>query len=126
MPHCSALYHSSSDIDRSVIIFAILRLLELNKFIKSDNPTLTGVIAVLWTQIELHYGNAASTIPCIKPLMHAVNTGFGAIDLNTVAAKEASGSGSGNYALRSIRHPTLKKTLCNLAESVRAQCDFPV
>ncbi len=91
----------------------MLRLTELNKQIMSDDPTLVGAMACVWTLVELHYSNISSTIPCLNPLMSAFSTNFGAMGPETVIGKEygsgyGHGSAGGSHALQSVRGPNVE------------------
>ncbi|KAK2756670.1 hypothetical protein FQN54_005115 [Arachnomyces sp. PD_36] len=42
----------------------------------TDNPFFDSVPASICTQVELHWGLMAASIPCLKPFMKAMNTGY--------------------------------------------------
>lgn len=79
------------------IAFALLRLLAIHKTIQEQDPTLVGVMAVVWTQIEKHYSIAASTVPCMNQFMATVSTGFGS--LNKVTSDTRSHDRTGSHKL---------------------------
>ena len=84
-----------SNLDR-LIAFALLRLHNLATGIRSSNPTLDLVGAVVWAEIELHYANIAATMPCLRPFMAAVSTEYGATEPRTALGSkvyESSGGG---------------------------------
>lgn len=60
----------------SVIAAAILRLHYIGT-ISRDQPFITGVPAFALTQVEMHYGLMAATIPCLKSFVGRFNTGWG-------------------------------------------------
>lgn len=68
-----------------VIPFTILRLFAIYHELHSSNPYFSGITAACWTQAELAYSIAASTIPSLTPFMMRLNTNMGALGLNTVA-----------------------------------------
>lgn len=105
-----------------LIAFAVLRLLELKELVEASDPTLIAAFVVVLTQVEKHYSNVASTIPCLNPMMNAVSTGFGAMGAATIAAKEyatGSGSGTGSHALRYLRSKTANDTVAEHSDMVR-------
>lgn len=61
-----------------VIAPALLRLFYLNQEIASSDPTLHGVLASVFTQIQISYAIVAATIPCLRPFMAALSTNYGA------------------------------------------------
>ena len=79
----------------SLIAFALLRLHNLASGIRSPNPTLDLVGAVVWAEIELHYANIAATMPCLRPFMAAVSTEYGATDPRSALGSKVYGSSSG-------------------------------
>ncbi|KAK0511131.1 hypothetical protein JMJ35_006683 [Cladonia borealis] len=79
-----------------LIAFALLRLHNLATGIRSPNPTLDLVGAVVWAEIELHYANIAATMPCLRPFMAAVSTEYGATDPRTALGSKVYGSSSGD------------------------------
>ena len=80
----------------SLIAFALLRLHNLATGIRSPNPTLDLVGAVVWAEIELHYANIAATMPCLRPFIAAVSTEYGATDPRTALGSKVYGSSSGD------------------------------
>lgn len=60
-----------------VILAAAVRLYYLHKSLYSDDESLHGILAYVCTQIELSYAVIATTMPCLKPFMSALNTGYG-------------------------------------------------
>ncbi|KAF2724726.1 hypothetical protein K431DRAFT_300604 [Polychaeton citri CBS 116435] len=69
--------------------------------IDSTNPTLTGAITAVLTQLEVFFAIMATTIPCLRPFLAGFITNFGAMGGETVMggsqignSKEKSGSKS--------------------------------
>ncbi|EFQ98518.1 hypothetical protein MGYG_01545 [Nannizzia gypsea CBS 118893] len=60
-----------------VVGFSIFRLTTINGAVDLQDPTLSMVPYVIWTEILLHYSIMAATIPCLKPFFIAFNTGWG-------------------------------------------------
>ncbi|KAH8878999.1 hypothetical protein GQ53DRAFT_739354 [Thozetella sp. PMI_491] len=60
-----------------VIIPAVMRLQFLSKEFSGDDPTLDGVLATVCAQIQLSYAIIATTTPCLRPFMSALNTHYG-------------------------------------------------
>ncbi|CAK7210898.1 hypothetical protein SCUCBS95973_000948 [Sporothrix curviconia] len=60
-----------------VILAAAVRLYYIHSSLYSDDESLHGILASVCTQIELSYAVIATTMPCLKPFMSALNTGYG-------------------------------------------------
>ncbi|CAK7263958.1 hypothetical protein SEPCBS57363_000839 [Sporothrix epigloea] len=60
-----------------VIMMAAVRLYYLYQALHSDDESLHGILASVCTQVELSYAVIATTMPCLKPFMSALNTGYG-------------------------------------------------
>ncbi|CAK7200080.1 hypothetical protein SEUCBS139899_002769 [Sporothrix eucalyptigena] len=60
-----------------VILAGAIRLYYLHQSLYSDDESLHGILASVCTQIELSYAVIATTMPCLKPFMSALNTGYG-------------------------------------------------
>ncbi|CAK7217649.1 hypothetical protein SBRCBS47491_003232 [Sporothrix bragantina] len=60
-----------------VILVAAVRLYYLHQSLYSNDESLHGILASVCTQIELSYAVIATTMPCLKPFMSALNTGYG-------------------------------------------------
>ncbi|CAK7240420.1 MAG: hypothetical protein STHCBS139747_001859 [Sporothrix thermara] len=60
-----------------VICAAAVRLYYIHKSLYSDDESLQGILASVCTQVELSYAVVATTMPCLKPFMSALNTGYG-------------------------------------------------
>ncbi len=89
-----------------MIAISILRLSALETFLVSTDPSLDGTVASVCTQIELSYAIVATTLPCLKPFMAALNTNYGGTTtINTPSGTAASGSGNA-YSLGSISNPS--------------------
>lgn len=63
---------------RRIILAIAFRLYYLHVELLSPDPTLKGSIASVCTQIQLSYAIIASTTPCLRPFMSALNTHYGA------------------------------------------------
>ncbi|KUI63712.1 hypothetical protein VM1G_10502 [Cytospora mali] len=60
-----------------VIVPALLRLHWLGIEFSSADPSLNGVVASVFTQIQLSYAIFATTTPILRPFMGALNTHYG-------------------------------------------------
>ncbi|ERT01164.1 hypothetical protein HMPREF1624_02406 [Sporothrix schenckii ATCC 58251] len=60
-----------------VILAAAVRLYYLRQSLYSNDESLHGILAYVCTQTELAYAVIATTMPCLKPFMSALNTGYG-------------------------------------------------
>lgn len=60
-----------------VIVPAVLRLHWLGIEFSSSDPSLDGVVASVFTQIQLSYAIFATTTPILRPFMGALNTHYG-------------------------------------------------
>lgn len=60
-----------------VIAAAALRLHYQGLELASADPSLDGVLATVCAEIELCYAVVATTIPCLRPFMFALNTNYG-------------------------------------------------
>ncbi len=73
---------------------SILRLSYLGSFVGSADPSLDGTIAAVCTQVELSYAIVATTMPCLKPFMAALNTSYG----GTAAVHTPAGTTKGSIS----------------------------
>ena len=122
-PNTPHIFKSANLI--SLIAFALLRLHNLATGIRSPNPTLDLVGAVVWAEIELHYANIAATMPCLRPFMAAVSTEYGATDPRTALGSKVYGSSNGDrkggasYILSSFGSGSRKeKTYSNIDTTI--------
>ncbi|TPX08020.1 uncharacterized protein E0L32_010351 [Thyridium curvatum] len=77
-----------------VVAPSIMRLNYLSSALASPDPSLDGVLAVVCTQIEICYAIIATTTPCLRPFMSALNTGYGGPGpIPTPKGSRASSSG---------------------------------
>ncbi|CAK7265711.1 hypothetical protein SEPCBS119000_001658 [Sporothrix epigloea] len=60
-----------------VIMMAAVRLYYLHQALYSEDESFHGILASVCTQVELAYAVIATTMPCLKPFMSALNTGYG-------------------------------------------------
>jgi len=85
-----------------VIAIAVLRLYYLAMQFSSSDPSLDGVTASVCTEIELCYAIVATTMPCLKPFMSALNTNYGGpTNTKTPPGSKATGYDRG-YALANL------------------------
>jgi hypothetical protein len=63
-----------------------------------DDPFFDSVPASVCTQVELHWGLMAASIPCLKPFMKAMNTGY--MGFSSAFTEHTTNS----YALASMSH----------------------
>jgi hypothetical protein len=59
-----------------LITVVVLRLIYLNRIRNSHDYTWDLQLPVILSQIELHYGLYAMTLPCLRPLLKVLNTGM--------------------------------------------------
>lgn len=59
-----------------IIPLAVGRISELNSARTSSDYTFDIVSAVLFAQVEMHYSLIAATIPCARPVLKALGTGY--------------------------------------------------
>jgi hypothetical protein len=59
-----------------IIPLAIARIQNLNMAGNSTDYTFDVVLAVVFSQVEMHYSLIAATIPCARPFLKALNTGY--------------------------------------------------
>lgn len=59
-----------------IIPVAIRRIVALNSVRISADYTFDIVTAVILAQAEMHYNLIAATIPCARPFLKALNTGY--------------------------------------------------
>ncbi len=59
-----------------IIPLTIARIKNLNQAGNSTNYTFDVVLAVVFAQVEMHYSLVAATIPCARPFLKALNTGY--------------------------------------------------
>jgi hypothetical protein len=105
---------------RRLIAPIILRLFFLNREFSSSDPTLNGVLASVWTQIQISYAIVAATIPCLRPFMNALSTNYGA----PAQTKSPSGSKQqykNNYSLSSLS----KGSRLGRIEKLKASAPLP-
>lgn len=60
-----------------VVVAAAVRLYYIRKSLYSEDQSLHGILASVCTQVELSYAVIATTMPCLKPFMSALNTQYG-------------------------------------------------
>ena len=54
-----------------------MRLELLGRELSGNNPTFDGVLVCVCTQIQISYAIIATTTPCLRPFMSALNTHYG-------------------------------------------------
>jgi len=59
-----------------IIPLTIARIENLNRAGNSTDYTFDVVLAVVFAQVEMHYSLIAATIPCARPFLKALNTGY--------------------------------------------------
>ena len=75
-----------------VVVAAAIRLYYVRRALYSDDQSLHGILASVCTQVELAYAVIATTMPCLKPFMSALNTQYGGG--NTFVLSQASPNSS--------------------------------
>lgn len=85
-----------------VVAPAILRLYYLDQEFASSDSTLHGVLASVFTQIQLGYAIIAATIPCLRPFMAALNTHYGS-PATLTSPSGSKGQYTTSYNLTSLR-----------------------
>jgi len=90
----------------SVIAISILRLSYIGVQLTSSDPSIKGIIAAVCTQVEICYAIVATTTPCLKPFMAALNTNYGGTTtINTPSGTKVGYSGN-DISLGSMSPPT--------------------
>ena len=59
-----------------IIPLAVARIQNLNVAANSTDYTFDVVLALVYAQVEMHYSLIAATIPCARPFLKALNTGY--------------------------------------------------
>ncbi|KAL8799540.1 MAG: hypothetical protein Q9182_005815 [Xanthomendoza sp. 2 TL-2023] len=88
-----------------IIPFLIVRLTSFPRHHLSTDPSFTLTYFYVWTQTTLYISLMVSTMPCLKPFVAGLNTGYGAFDTEHVATTAYGSSygsngnhNSGNYS----------------------------
>ena len=88
-----------TDLLCRVAAVIIVRLHYISVGLEStDNPFFDSVPAIVCTQVELHWGLMAASIPCLKPFMKVMNTGY--MGFSSAFLEHTTNS----YALTSVSH----------------------
>lgn len=93
-----------------VIAAAILRVHFIGDISRSQ-PFITGVPAFVLTQVEMHYGLMAATIPCLKSFVGRFNTGWGQVPVQS----------TNGYAMQSK-----DKTASSVTEGQTSNSELPI
>ncbi len=64
-----------------------------------DDPTLDGVLACVCAQIQISYAIIATTTPCLRPFMSALNTHYG----GPTETRTPAGSKSGSKVSKTVK-----------------------
>ncbi|KAI6827228.1 hypothetical protein KC332_g7161 [Hortaea werneckii] len=75
-----------------LIPISIVRLEYINQELGSSNPTLTGAVAGVLTQLAIFYSLMAATLPCLRPFLAGFVTNYGAMGGSTVIGGSQLGS----------------------------------
>ncbi|KAI9732397.1 MAG: Ubiquinone biosynthesis protein coq9, mitochondrial [Cirrosporium novae-zelandiae] len=59
-----------------VIIIEVYRLKYIYNFLKTGDMVVDATMTSILSQLEIHYGLMAATMPCMKPFMQAFDTGY--------------------------------------------------
>ncbi|KAK0715148.1 hypothetical protein B0H67DRAFT_553733 [Lasiosphaeris hirsuta] len=87
-----------------VIIPTIIRLTYLSLAFSSSDPTLDSVLATICTQTQLSYAIIATTTPCLRPFMSALNTHYGGpTEPKTPQGSKISRTGGGYKSAKSSK-----------------------
>ncbi|KAL8940349.1 MAG: hypothetical protein Q9216_002861 [Gyalolechia sp. 2 TL-2023] len=86
-----------------VIPFLITRLISYPRHHLSSDPAFTLTHFSVWTQTSLYVSLMVSTIPCLKPFVAGLNTGYGAFDTEHVATQAYASYGSNGLVSRPRR-----------------------
>lgn len=104
-----------------IIVAIAFRLYYLHAELLSLDPTLKGSIASVCTQIQLSYAIVATTTPCLRPFMTALNTHYGApAEYNSPPGTKKSAN---SYVLSSLSKKSQKSR--TLGEENGTQTTFP-
>jgi hypothetical protein len=84
-----------------VIPVAILRLVNLKNTSNSTDYTWDLVLAIVLAQVEMHFCLISSTIPCLRPFLKALDTGYLATQAAQVDRSIIDPGTESSYALKS-------------------------
>jgi hypothetical protein len=88
-----------------IIPVAILRLVNLNHDSGSTDYSWDIVLAVVLAQVEMHFSLIASTIPCLRPFLKALDTGYLATQAAQVDRSIVDPGTGSSYAKGSTNDP---------------------
>jgi len=92
-----------------LIAISILRLRVLETELTSPDPSLFGVSAAVWTQIHISFAIVATTTPCFKVFMGALNTHYGGpTSLKTPAGTKASANSVNEHSMATLSASKLR------------------
>lgn len=99
-------YGRNAESGYRIIIPAILRLQWLEIQYSSLDPTLDGVLASVFTQIQLSFAIFATTSPILRTFMEAWNTHYGGPNhIRTLVSGRADHSGKSPWKSMSLSSP---------------------
>jgi hypothetical protein len=84
-----------------IIPVAILRFVSLNSNSRSTDYTWDVVLAIALAQVEMHFSLIAATVPCLRPFLKALDTGYLATQAGQVDRSIVDPATESSYALRS-------------------------
>ncbi|KAI4106122.1 MAG: hypothetical protein LQ339_003119 [Xanthoria mediterranea] len=70
-----------------MIPFLVVRLISFPHHHLPTDPAFTMTYFYIWTQTSLYLSLMLSTMPCLKPFVASLNTGYGAFDTEHVASR---------------------------------------
>ncbi|KAL8845906.1 MAG: hypothetical protein Q9221_008963 [Calogaya cf. arnoldii] len=79
-------YSHTNGVSR-MIPFLIIRVTSFPHHHLSTDPSFTMTYFYIWTQTSLNLSLMLSTMPCLKPFVASLNTGYGAFDTEHVASR---------------------------------------
>ncbi len=104
----------------------IIRLISFPRHDLSSNPAFTLTYFYIWTQTTLYISIMTSIIPCLKPFVAGLNTGYGAFDTEHVSTNVYGRYGSDGYAPRNIHTKHSSRLRSKPASFLATKKNFPV
>jgi len=96
-----------------MVPLAILRIINLNQNAHSKDYTFDIVPAIVFAQVEMHFGLIAATIPCLRPFLNAINTGYISTQANQVDRAIHEESNDSSYVMQSTTSSKGRASLKN-------------
>ncbi|KAK3353306.1 hypothetical protein B0T25DRAFT_207929 [Lasiosphaeria hispida] len=106
-----------------VIIPTLIRLIYLSTAFSSADPTLDSVLATICTQTQLSYAIIATTTPCLRPFMSALNTHYGGpTETKTPQGSKMSRTGGGYH--KSAKSSKLSSQITKASQKSKSDKEY--